>query len=351
LEQVGAVSPSTDNLAIFPSDIAGFIWQNKWDPFSGWHGFSAISGFQLMGYSGSPVTAISRSQNKIDVFGVGMDHRVWTAAWESDLGTAFHGPWPIGNLQVPYGTYVTAVSRSTDKIDLFVVGSDGRVWTAAWQPGFSSWAGWWPITTLAGQPGSTLYAQPGTTVAAVSRITDALDIFVVDNSGQIMATAWEPGFSSWTSWRPMPNIQSVPGGTVSVIKRNINTVDMFVTDASGRIQTTAVFPAFGGWHQIKGGTARPGTPITGVSRSPDKLDIYVVVSDGSVWTAAWEPGFSDWFGWVQIGFQTASSAVTAVSRSLDKIDLYGIGYDEHVWTAAWQPGNTWIVYQVPGPIQ
>ena len=348
-EQVGAVSFNTDKLAIFPSDIAGYVWQDKWDPFSGWQGFSAIHNFQLAGYSGTPVTAISRSVDKIDLFAVGTDHRVWTAAWDAGSGT-WQGPWPIGNLQVPYGSSVTAVSRSTDKLDIFVVAQDGQVWTAAWQPGFTSWHGWWALPTIAGKP-SSLYVQPGTTVAAVSRITDALDIFVVDDSGNIMAAAWEAGFSSWTSWRPIPNIQSVAGGTVSAIKRNVNTVDIFVTDSAGRIQTTAVFPSFGGWHQINGGGAYPGTPITGVSRSTDKLDVYVVLSDGSVWTAAWEPDFSGWHGWYTVGLQTVSQAVTAVSRSADKLDIFGIGGDEHVWGAFWQPGNTWYVYQVPGPIQ
>jgi hypothetical protein len=38
------------------------------------------------------------------------------------------------------------VSRAPDKLDAFVVGTDGRVWTAAWEPGFADWwHGWWPI--------------------------------------------------------------------------------------------------------------------------------------------------------------------------------------------------------------
>jgi hypothetical protein len=41
---------------------------------------------------------------------------------------------------------VTAVSRSADKLDVFVVGTDGRVWTAAWEPDFADgWHGWWPV--------------------------------------------------------------------------------------------------------------------------------------------------------------------------------------------------------------
>ncbi len=33
--------------------------------------------------------------------------------------------------------YVTAVSCSQDKLDVFVVGTDNRVYTVAWEPGFT----------------------------------------------------------------------------------------------------------------------------------------------------------------------------------------------------------------------
>jgi hypothetical protein len=111
---------------------------------------------------------------------------VETAAWDSADG--WHGWWTIGDLTVPTCSCqnITAVSRSTDKLDLFVVADDGQVYTAAWQPGFTGWHGWWPI------PG--VRAQTASAIAAVSPITDALDIFVVDVNGTVQAASWEPGF-------------------------------------------------------------------------------------------------------------------------------------------------------------
>lgn len=43
------------------------------------------------------------------------------------------------------GSPVIPVSRSRNKLDVFIVGLDKRVWTAAWEPGFDAWQGWWPI--------------------------------------------------------------------------------------------------------------------------------------------------------------------------------------------------------------
>jgi len=43
---------------------------------------------------------------------------------------------------LPLLRYVTAVSRSQDKLDVFVIGTDNRVYTVAWEPGFTDR---WPI--------------------------------------------------------------------------------------------------------------------------------------------------------------------------------------------------------------
>jgi hypothetical protein len=41
---------------------------------------------------------------------------------------------------------MTAVSRARDKLDAFVVGTDSRIYTAAWEPTFADWwHGWWPM--------------------------------------------------------------------------------------------------------------------------------------------------------------------------------------------------------------
>jgi hypothetical protein len=60
-----------------------------------------------------------------------------------DLG--WHGPWPIPGLKAQVGTRVAAVSRVTDELDIFVVDVTGSVQAASWAPGFTSWSGWHPV--------------------------------------------------------------------------------------------------------------------------------------------------------------------------------------------------------------
>ena len=75
-----------------------------------------------------------------------------SAAWEPAFSDGWHGWWHIlGGLAAPSGP-VSAVSRSADKLDIFVVGTDSTIYTAACEPAFADgWHGWWNLIG-GGQP-------------------------------------------------------------------------------------------------------------------------------------------------------------------------------------------------------
>ena len=183
------------------------------------------------------------------------------------------------------------MSRSADKLDVFVVGLDGCCWTAAWEPAFTDWwHGWWRMR-------DRVFPQ-GAYIGAVSRSADKLDVFGTDSNGNIVTAAWEPAFTD--GWH--------------------------------------------GWWQIRGGRARAGGPVNVVSRSADKLDVFVVGTDNTIYTAAWEPAFADgWHGWWNLnGGRAAHGAhVTCVRRRPDFLDVFVIGMDGRVYSAAWSPGRPW----------
>ena len=61
------------------------------------------------------------------------DGAVMTAAWEQDVADgAWRGWWPITDGVTVPGGWVTAVARAPHKLDVFMVGQDGGVYTAAW---------------------------------------------------------------------------------------------------------------------------------------------------------------------------------------------------------------------------
>ena len=204
LAEVTAVSRSRDKLDIFVTDRNGVIFTAAWEPrfTDWWHGWWQLNGGRAA--PGAPVHAVSRSTDKLDAFVIGTDRRVYTAAWEPAFTDWWHGWWQLNGGVAAPGAHVTVVSRSTDKLDAFVVGTDGGIYTAAWEPGFTDWwHGWWRI--------GNIRAPQGARVHAVSRSRDKLDIFVTDVNGAIMTAAWEPAFTDgWHGWWSLRGGRAAP---------------------------------------------------------------------------------------------------------------------------------------------
>ena len=142
---LGVVSRSADKLDVFVTGEDGIIYTAAWEPsFRGWHGWWPVADGRAR--PGTPVTAVSRSRDKLDIFMVGLDGHVWTTAWEPSSGEMEERWWPIGDMQTLAATVVECVSRSADKLDIFIRGKDHAVYSAAWQPGDRNWRGWWKLS-------------------------------------------------------------------------------------------------------------------------------------------------------------------------------------------------------------
>jgi len=284
------------------------------------------------------IATVSRNKDKLDVFAVDVNGLVQSAAWEPAFTDGWHGVWQIGAQRFPPGAAVSAVSRSADKLDIFATNTNGAVLTAAWEPtNKDGWHGWWNVANG--------MAAPGAAVTCVSRGVNKLDVFVVGTDGHVFTSAWDPAVSAnWSSWIQIGNVKLPAGVPIHVVSRATDKLDIFATDSTGVVRTAAWEPAFtDGWHgwwDVLNGRAAPGAPVTAVSRGPNKLDIFVVGTDGHVWTAAWDHASSpNWHGWISIGSALfpGGAAIHAVSRSLDKIDIFGTDISGVVRTAAWEP--------------
>jgi hypothetical protein len=142
---------------------------------------------------GGTITAVSRDANKLDIFIVSIDGGIYTAAWDHLVA---NGQWRIGSLAAKPGAPVAGVSRDANKLDIFVAGNDGKTYTAAWDQNVASgqWRGWWNILTGA--------IQPGSPIAAVSRDPNKLDIFIVSTDARIWTAAWDHNVANgqWQGW-------------------------------------------------------------------------------------------------------------------------------------------------------
>lgn len=288
----------------------------------------------------TPVAVVSRADDHLDVFMAGSDGRTYTGASSSSFDGQWRGWWNILKGAVPSGGTVTAVARAAGKLDVFIVSTDGGVYTAAWDQNVAAgaWRGWWRI-------GSQV-AKPGSPVAVVSRHPDKLDIFVAGTDGKTHTAAWDKNLSGG-QWRGWWNILtgSIPaGGTITPVARGPEHLDIFLTSTDGGVYTASwdqniAGGRWQGWHRIKSLTAKPGSPVAAVARDPFKLDIFVAGTDSKTYTAAWDKNVSGgmWRGWwnIQTGRIAPGTPVSAVSRAPDRLDVFIVSTDKRIYTAAW----------------
>jgi hypothetical protein len=341
---IAAVSRRPDSLSVVVVGGDGVTYSGAWDQGrreGRWRGWWSINGGRSQ--PSAAISLVARSPQQLDVWVTGTDGRIYTAAWDaaSDVfDGAWRGWWPVAGGQAPPGAPVAAVSRDPAKLDAFVVAGDGHVWTAAWDQHVSdgAWRGWWRILNLA--------TVPGGNVTAVSRAPGKLDIFAVGSDGAIYTAAWDAQVANgaWRGWWPVAGGRAPAGSRVHAVSRHPDKLDVFVVVGDGAVYTAAwdqhvANATWRGWWRIGALKSVPGGAVTAVSRDPGKLDVFAVGADGEVATAAWDQHVAggSWRGWWPIagGRSAPGDMVSAVARTPHQLDVFVAGTDGGLYTAAW----------------
>jgi hypothetical protein len=154
-----------------------------------WNSWNALPPQPIPPYS--PVTAIARSDLDIDIFVVAEDGSIQGFGLHKPTGASAHvrdANWfRIGTLSVPIRSPVAAVARGPQHLDLFVVGKDGRIYQASWDP--QSNDGLWSDWTAISAADQTFPARAP--IAAVNRRPGHLDLFVVGHNGGVYSAWWD----------------------------------------------------------------------------------------------------------------------------------------------------------------
>jgi hypothetical protein len=316
---------------VFAATGTGAIQTAAWDQtidapgtFRGW--------WSIQGGATAPggcVDGISRSALKLDVFTIGTDGRPYTAAWDQYVSNgAWRGWWAVGNNITVYpGSHVVPVARTPTNLDLFTVGQNGNIYTAAWDQnvdGGNGFRGWWQILGGVSLSGG----QP----SAISRGANALDVYAIGTDGDIYQASWSGG-ATWGGWWSLGN----PGtqvNQITAIARGQN-IDLFAVGFNRNIYTRAWNgSSWTNWSQVSGGVAAAGSRIAAVSRSSNRLDIFTIGTDNYVYTNGKYDGGA-WSGWSSVLGGVAGSGVqlSASARSSSAMDVFVVSTDNKVWTA------------------
>ncbi|HZQ25237.1 MAG TPA: hypothetical protein VFA89_20790 [Terriglobales bacterium] len=235
------VARDANHMDLYLADVNGAVLNGgSWTAGDQWHDGYSVTSTSFVS-PGAPVAALSREPSTVDLYVVRNDGSVWNAAWWSSQSNdgQWNAGYPIPGAGAGFaisGAPITAVARTSDVVDLYVVRSDGSVWNAGWWSGQPSnqWHSGYQI------PGAgPNFARPGTRVAVVNRTPNMTDLYVVRTDGSIWNAGWWSSQSNNGQWnqgyRVGLSMHVDPGAEISVLTRNADHVDLFVSGKNGQI--------------------------------------------------------------------------------------------------------------------
>jgi hypothetical protein len=297
------------------------------------------------GVVGAPEKTVSviRVNEKMNGFIVGTDGRVYSS-WQSSIGGGWGGWVQVGSGGPAFvGTPFVRTYDDRGAMTAFVTGSDGRLYTS-WQPtAGSAWVPWVPIggnAFLAGSP------------AIVTALNGTMNAFATSADGRVFTT-WQPSpGSGWTTLVPVGGeSRAFTGRPAALASGSSGAMAAFVTDEDSRTYTSWQPSAGSSWHSwvpVGDGGSLSGSPavVMGVG---SKMSGYEIGNDGRPYTS-WQPSTgSSWVPWVQFGSGgprfTGSPAVRMYDGGGGAMTAFATGTDGHVYTS-WQPsaGSTWVAW-------
>jgi hypothetical protein len=220
------------------------------------------------------IAAVTRTSNNVAAFWIGTDGRIWTNNFNQNKWGKAKSITDAGVAQSNGG--IAAVARTPNDMDVFWIGTDGGIWTISWSSG--KWGTEQEITSAG-------VAQSSGVVAAVARTPDDVDIFWIGTDGLIWNNAGTGSSGTPLLWGSESSISTAASaaetdGVVAAVARTSNDLDIFWIGNNGDIWTKAW--SSGTWSadtQLFGlSVADPAAGISAAARTSNEVHIFWITN-------------------------------------------------------------------------
>jgi YVTN family beta-propeller protein len=269
-----SLSPRGGDWWLFGVDAAGVLWGTSGTAQAAgvWHQIG--TGF----VPGAEVAWATPFAGRVFLFAVDASGRVRSFSWSDD---GPQGREIVHDSTFAPGAPITAVSRKPGHWDLFVLHSDGKVYTQWWSTDEDSFSAWGPLN---GDP-----FEPDTRISCLGRKDDQLDLFAVDPSGRVVGIFWN-NEQGWDRWGPVAGGGSFPPRSpVAVANHHPDNVTLFAIGTDSQLWTTFWDKEDGwdAWGPLGGLSDTTGAAVTAVRRGPGELDVSWLAQNGEVGHTWW----------------------------------------------------------------
>jgi hypothetical protein len=236
---------------------------------------------------GTPLSAISRQNGIMEVFGVAADFCIYRAVY---IDRHWRNWEPIGNRKVTFShqTPLAIISRNEHHTEIFGVGKNGHAYGAwFWDGQFKNWF----------QLGNRVF-EPGSTLTAVNRDADHMEVFGIDKTDGHVYNAWWDG-----NWHDDWNGHI--GGSADIFERKasiaaISTrkghMEVYALGKDGRLYSAYWWNGtWGGFTRVSARLFPKNSPVSAISCAEEFMDIMIVDKDGTPKVVNWKEGRTPYY--------------------------------------------------------
>ena len=357
---VAVVARYPEHVDVFWAGNDGAIWTNWWDSTANGGNWNQPFRIAPPGAArpGSPVTAVARFPDHLDVFWAGNEGAIWSNWWDAHVNSGgWNAPFPITGAQAaPPGAVVACIARRPNHLDVFWADNGGAIGTQWWDGDDPNgpWNRHSPFRITA--PG---VLPPGGGVAVTARYPEHIDVFWADNGGAVGTHWWDGidpggGWDRHTPFRITGTGVLPPGGGVAAVARYPEHLDVFWADNGGAVGThwwDGIDPG-GAWDRHAPFTisarksVQPGAPVAAVARYPDHLDVFWPDSSGAVGSNWWDVNSNNqqWNTPFLIGSGSiigGTAALAAVARRPEHLDVFWADLGGTISSSYWPGPSPW----------
>ena len=323
---IAAVSWDANRLDIFGIGLDKGMCHKAWDG-SAWTGWEVQGGAFT-----SPLTAVSWDANRLDIFGIGLNNAMYHKAWDGSAWTNWESLGGDENSGFAFSSRPAAVSRSANRLDIFGIGLDKAMRHKAWDG--SGWTNWESL-------GGAFISPP----AAVSRGGNRLDIFGIGLGNAMHHKAWDGSAwrTDWNylggALSGPPAAVSWNASRLDIFCIGLDKA-MYHKWWDG-IGGSFWRPSLTDWENLYGAFS---SPTAAVSRGTNRLDIFCIGLDKAMYHkwwdgSAWRPSLTDWDNLG--GAFPFTSPPAAVSGGANRLDIFALGLDKAMYHKWWD-GRAWL---------
>jgi hypothetical protein len=172
---VSACTGSPDHLQLFAVGTDEAVHTQHWFDDRGWSGWSRLDDRAFL--DTARPAAVCRHPGRFEVFCRGTDRRLWSAAAPDRFRPEGWSAWRRLADPGPSGGNVAVCPVGADQLQLFVVGTDGRLYAQRWLDA-DGWSGWHDL-------GGGARFDVGATPSAVCAVPGRVDVFCRDRDGHV----------------------------------------------------------------------------------------------------------------------------------------------------------------------